>query len=338
MSRRDAVFGDLSGWSKFYDAPPPPEGHHPHVPSPDDPLYAFLRDLRLLRNVPLGYLVPDPRMLPPESVRFFHVDPLWTDRLVEGALSAASISTADELTEGGLGHQLAVIYQALTGVTDDASAAPQGIQLDDTLVAYLRDWLDGVVAQEMSPDLDLDEQGSDRLVLTGMLMRSEIVHRWPRLRVEAFSHISGGAKSRTAVATPWIVADGIMLALFAGVPARVEVIEPDEGTRFGVEPQSDGKLTVQYRAPDGTQPTGAAAITVPFRDAVHGVIDVAALASAIPVDPVTGAAAGSAQVALCLQQTPYAQVFVSKFEALLDRLAETRAWRDTLDQQPGGDP
>ena len=36
-----------------------------------DRLLEFLTDIRLLRRIPLSYLVPDARLLPPESIRFF---------------------------------------------------------------------------------------------------------------------------------------------------------------------------------------------------------------------------------------------------------------------------
>ena len=43
-------------------------------------LAEWLTGLRLLRNIPLCYLVPDPALLPPESIRFFHIDYTWIDR------------------------------------------------------------------------------------------------------------------------------------------------------------------------------------------------------------------------------------------------------------------
>jgi hypothetical protein len=60
------------------------------------PLLSFLRGLAVLDGVPFQYLVPDPAMLPPESLRFFHVDRSWLRALVEGALSASNVGTSDE--------------------------------------------------------------------------------------------------------------------------------------------------------------------------------------------------------------------------------------------------
>ena len=54
---------------------------------------SFLAHLRLLVGVPFEYLVPDARLLPDESIRFFYLDRSWTDRLVDGAISVGKIGT-----------------------------------------------------------------------------------------------------------------------------------------------------------------------------------------------------------------------------------------------------
>ena len=52
--------------------------------------------LRRLEGVPMDYLVPDERMLPPESLRFFQVDQNWIYSLIEGAYSIGRVSTSDQ--------------------------------------------------------------------------------------------------------------------------------------------------------------------------------------------------------------------------------------------------
>ncbi|WP_162889901.1 hypothetical protein [Streptomyces olivoreticuli] len=56
-------------------------------------LLSWLRSLNELRPVPFTHLVPDHAMLPDESLRFFHVDPVWLRFLQEGALSIGHSST-----------------------------------------------------------------------------------------------------------------------------------------------------------------------------------------------------------------------------------------------------
>lgn len=48
---------------------------------------SFFDQLRLLKGVPFDYLVPHPEMLPSESIRFFRIDPVWMDCLLDGAFS-----------------------------------------------------------------------------------------------------------------------------------------------------------------------------------------------------------------------------------------------------------
>ena len=71
-------------------APLQPEGDLPPY------LESFLAHLRLLVGVPFEYLVPDDRLLPPESIRFFYLDRSWADRLVDGAAAVGQIGSREE--------------------------------------------------------------------------------------------------------------------------------------------------------------------------------------------------------------------------------------------------
>ncbi|MFM6434651.1 MAG: hypothetical protein ACKPGO_17075 [Microcystis panniformis] len=55
----------------------------------------WFQDLELLKNVPFNYLVPDTRLLPPESLRFFWVDSYWVDCLQDGAFSVGRVTKED---------------------------------------------------------------------------------------------------------------------------------------------------------------------------------------------------------------------------------------------------
>ncbi|MFI6986579.1 hypothetical protein ACIBSV_49675 [Embleya sp. NPDC050154] len=59
------------------------------------PITAWFERLRLLHDVPFAHLVPDEDMLPPESLRLFHVDPGWLTALQAGAESLGVTGTAD---------------------------------------------------------------------------------------------------------------------------------------------------------------------------------------------------------------------------------------------------
>ncbi len=55
----------------------------------------WFNGVELLKGIPFNYLVPDERLLPPESIRFFWVDPLWIDCLQDGAFSIGRVTDAD---------------------------------------------------------------------------------------------------------------------------------------------------------------------------------------------------------------------------------------------------
>lgn len=65
----------------------PGSGGPPELPALPDVVDAWLRDLMWLKGIPLRYLVPDEKLLPRESIRFFWVDPMWLDRMANGALT-----------------------------------------------------------------------------------------------------------------------------------------------------------------------------------------------------------------------------------------------------------
>ena len=51
----------------------------------------WLSKLSLLNALPFNYLVPDERMLPVESIRYFYLDPSWVAALVDGAMSLGRV-------------------------------------------------------------------------------------------------------------------------------------------------------------------------------------------------------------------------------------------------------
>src|SRR5689334_889616 len=68
------------------------------APESDLPPYleSFLAHLRLLVGVPFEYMVPDPRLLPAESIRFFYVDRSWADRLVDGTIAVGKVGSREQ--------------------------------------------------------------------------------------------------------------------------------------------------------------------------------------------------------------------------------------------------
>ncbi|MGP0067134.1 MAG: hypothetical protein ACLQGP_26510 [Isosphaeraceae bacterium] len=65
------------------DCDPPPE------------VKRWFESLRNLADIPLNYLVPDERLLPIESIRFYHIDEFWVSCLLDGAASIGRVSDAE---------------------------------------------------------------------------------------------------------------------------------------------------------------------------------------------------------------------------------------------------
>jgi hypothetical protein len=219
-------------------------------------LWGFLQDLRLLRRIPISYLVPDPDLLPPESIRFFHVNQNWIDRVVDGVFSNTNVGTVDF-------HYSLTTLQLVRAAVDPA---PGG--------------------------------------MTGILIRSELTRRWPKMDVRAFSSATAGIEEESTI--PVLRAEAIsrdiFIALFAGQPKRVHIREPFEGARFGVEESQDGYV-VDARDVEGNISGGDVSITP--RSLSLRTLDVLALQGAVA----TGMN-NPRGIALHLEQRPFVQIFL----------------------------
>lgn len=278
------------------EAPLQPEGDLPPY------MESFLAHLRLLVGVPFEYLVPDGRLLPPESIRFFYLDRSWTDRLVDGAVAVGQIGSREEA------H-----YQAraagLAGLMDQS----------ERMVRLLQRGQDFPDAKAAS---DADDRQAQ--VVTGFVLRSSAVKGWPHMDVRAYDR---------TIAEPYRCADpevrkhqlpllrletlspSVMIALFEGVPEMVILEEPHHGVQFGVRRRGSG-LAVPLRDGAGSQirvNDNAVPITVPTRRRHSDVVRVRALRDALQsarsAHPQAVDQTGSAAFAISVLDPPWRQHF-----------------------------
>jgi hypothetical protein len=110
-----------------------PNALPPSIPIPEQ-IRVWLADLSLLEGVPFSYLVPDERMLPPESIRIFWLDRLWIECLLDGACSIGRHTDADMKrdTEHKKNRHFTNPYPLVTGIilrSEVVSGWP-GLQVD----------------------------------------------------------------------------------------------------------------------------------------------------------------------------------------------------------------
>ncbi len=67
---------------------------------------SWLDRLKELHGVPFNYLVPNPHLLPEESIRFFNVDFNWLFALMEGACSIGQATSSEKAIHAATVHRL----------------------------------------------------------------------------------------------------------------------------------------------------------------------------------------------------------------------------------------
>jgi len=71
--------------------------------APPEAIADWFYNLEILRGIPFNYLLPDERLLPAESIRFFWVDSVWVDCLQDGAFSVGRVTPSDVEQDGKMG-------------------------------------------------------------------------------------------------------------------------------------------------------------------------------------------------------------------------------------------
>ncbi|RAJ83684.1 hypothetical protein CLV59_103656 [Chitinophaga dinghuensis] len=193
-----------------------------------DPLSDWVSQLMLLYKLPFDCLVPDERLLPNESLRFFYLDKNWLNAAADGAMSL------------GLESSKAVFFneQIRKQVIEDAKKKVAVIRARLLKKASIND---------TTPE-----------VMSGMLLRSALVTGWPNLEIKPKDE-AGKPVSILRIDHP---APDILLIIFTGVPATVELSEPRESLGFGVD--DDGMIVLRNVSSSGT--IGAQIGTLKIRD------------------------------------------------------------------------
>jgi hypothetical protein len=195
----------------------------------------------MLYPVPFHYLIPHSSLLPPESLRFFHLDDNWVDALVDGALS--------------------IVVRSLAGQDVAARADLQAALSKIVYQHRLR--LQGK-HPEWNPSTSYMNTPK-----SGFLLRSSLVTGWPGVEVTATTSAAPDTVVPDILRLDQI-ADGVLFCLARGSLKQVTFREPREGITFGVN--TDGEI--RARKSGETFNVRSKLLRADARD---GVIDIAAL-------------------------------------------------------------
>lgn len=118
-----------------------------------DNVTSFLDGLFQLNGVPPSYLVPDARLLPVESIRFFQIDGRWVGELVDGAFSVGRLTATDAQLDAQHAHTPA--SSTITGalIRSDVVSGYPGLLVDGYAAADSTEPLKQLPSRRLSPDV-----------------------------------------------------------------------------------------------------------------------------------------------------------------------------------------
>ena len=184
-----------------------------------DNLKEYADELRLLKGVPLTYLLTDASELPEESIRFFHLDINWTDALLDGAFSIGRVCAKDALWDKTLLKK--------TGENRHYTDMPRVRRMHTNH------------REHILKDVPAGSAPEDYRLVSGFLLRSRLVLEKKGLHMYGYDR-AGAPKDSMDSGTPLrvlrmeTIADNVLLALFHGEVYQVMIEEPRTGLRFGV--------------------------------------------------------------------------------------------------------
>ena len=152
--------------------------------TPDLPeeVTSWLARLVLLYGVPFNYLIPEEQMLPGESLRFFFLDPIWMQCLVQGACSVGSNGYGDRIIDTAMNE-----WVQPNQPNDEKTQA----SLANKKAAGVRDRL-----REQYEAVPLPKGAWLNWPLTGFLLRSAVVEGWRGLEVIAYRNLTEKEKQK----------------------------------------------------------------------------------------------------------------------------------------------
>lgn len=183
---------------------------HPNWKSAFESIAQWLARLSLLYGAPFDNIVPDEKMLPIESIRFFYLDQDYLDCMIDGALSIGTVSSKDtlytalmrDLIRDGVAEAVDRYRDALLNIPHNATKA---------------------------------HAGND--VTAGFLIRSSVVSDWQGLEIKAYATLQDKTnKTPMKLLRFDRISPNVILCILPTIPISLSILEPLEAFRYGVNP------------------------------------------------------------------------------------------------------
>jgi hypothetical protein len=225
------------------------------------PVASWLAGLALLEPLPFANLVPDPSMLPVESVRFFYVDPAWQQALAAGAMSIGVTGSADVALDAKLQPSLDAAVAANLRKLGATGASLGGMLIRSALVPA---WPTLVIAPSQAgkplPTIRRETLGADVLICIWSGVPDLVTLAEPYQGLRFGIDLSGVALRD--VTTPGSIGKDLGVNVpVTPVGGRVDVagLAAAIGTKLGISALGAGDLAIQLvLAPESqTFPSGA---------------------------------------------------------------------------------
>jgi len=242
---------------------------------PED-LTEWLGRLNLLYGVPYNYLIADAEMLPAESIRFFYLDPNWVDALVDGASSIGRVPSSDTQSAGGSAsfanssnmmalkedpqtrEWLKKREQKLSSrIAKDLDAqkfikGSKTMNLDRAMLSHARKQIEKqsnhIRRNHLGYAQLTTESATSSGVISGFILRSEVVTQYPGLAVNAFEkgHTPNDGDAFEAMTILRMERLGdqsdVLLCILEGDAYRVDISEAPEQLHFGLDDRQSKTL------------------------------------------------------------------------------------------------
>jgi hypothetical protein len=213
---------------------------------------SWFKDLILLKGVPFNYLVPDEKMLPVESIRFFYIDSDWIECLLDGAFGIGRVTTSDYKND------------------QDNKKNP---------------------AVNTYP------------IVTGCLLRSDVVSGWPSLLVDGYNEIISNDAAvddskKIELLRMERLSANVLICLFNGEIKTLDIHQKPETLHFGLDSDDENKTFYKKLKNLDGQQIDEKVDNIPWKDSEKRVIDINSLTDRIKEQVDNSSSFTSAQFAL----------------------------------------